>query len=259
MSRGFLLRPLVPTALSVPSSPAAPTAAIDMLNDMVGVAYTSGAGGSTDNIDVDFGSAVSIDTVALLQTNGAAANWTLRGAATQAGLPGASDIFSATFAAGSATPSSGRTHALGVLAAPLSFRWWRIGLSGLTAPIQVGRLIMGLRFQPDVNFSFGAALGVEDLAGGEFSRHGVWLPGDGRIQRTLGLRWPHATRTEAEEQVSVLMETVGNRGHVLACLDPTANAQRQRRLYYGPLRGNLQMVWNVGQRFEWRADLRSVI
>jgi hypothetical protein len=259
MTNAFLLRPLVPTALSVPSTPASPTAATDLLNDMIGVQYISGAGGATDSIDIDFGVATSIDTVALLHTNGSAATWSLRGATSQANLGSASDIFNTTFAAGAVTPESGRTHALGVLAAPQSFRWWRIGLAGLSAPIQIGRMVMGRRFQPEVNFSWGAALGVEDLAGGDFSRRGVWLPGDGAVLRTISLRWPHATRQESEEQISVLMERVGNRGHLLLCLDPDANAQRQRRLYFGPLRGNLGQSWNVGQRFEWRADMRSVI
>lgn len=260
MTNAFLLRPLVPTAIALPlGAAAAPTSALDMLNDMIGVQYISGTGGPTDAFDVDFGVATSIDTVALLHTNGAAATWNILGAATQAGLDVGTTVFSGTFAAGSVTPESGRTHALAVLASASSFRWWRIGFGTVSAPMQIGRLVMGRRFQPAVNFSWGANLGVNDLAGGEFSRRGVWLPGEGAIQRTVALRWPLATRQEAEEQVSVLLERVGNRGHVLLCLDPDANAQRQRRLYFGPLRGNLGQVWNVGQRFEWRADVASVI
>lgn len=259
MSNGFLARSLVPTALSSPSGAASPTAITDLLNDMIGVQYVSAATGATDSIDVDFGSAVAINTVALLQTNGAAGTWTLRGATTQAGLAGAADLFSGNIAAGSVTPESGRIHALAVLASVATFRWWRIAFAGLAAPIEIGRLVMAARFQPEVNFSFGGQIGVTDRAGGEFSRRGVWLPGDGVIQRTISLRWPWSTRDEAEQQISTLFERVGNRGHVLLCTDPDANAQRQRRLYFGPLQGNLGMVWNTGQRFEWRADLASVI
>jgi hypothetical protein len=259
MSNGFLLGPLVPTALSSPAGAAAPTVLGDLFNDMIGVQYVSAAAGATDSIDLDFGVATSIDTVALLQTNGATGNWAVRGATTQANLGAASDLFSGAIAAGSATPTSGRTHALAVFATPSSFRWWRISFSGLAAPIEIGRLVIGRRYQPEVNFSFGAALGVADLAPADFSPRGVWLPNRSAKLRTLSLRWPWSTRTEAEERISVLMEQVGGNGMVLICTDPDANAQRQRRLYFGPLGGNLNMVWNVGQRFEWRAEIRSVI
>ena len=40
----------------------------DLFNDMIGVQYVSAAAGATDSIDLDFGVATSIDTVALLQT-----------------------------------------------------------------------------------------------------------------------------------------------------------------------------------------------
>jgi hypothetical protein len=259
VSNGFLLRPLVPAALFAPATPAAPTALTDMLNDMIGVQYVSGAAGSTDSIDVDFGGAVAIDTVAILSGNGGTTTWTLRGATTQGGLDAAPTLFSGDFAAGSVLPTSVRTHALAVLAAPATFRWWRIGFAGIIAPPEIGRLVMGLRFQPQINFSFGAQLGVTDLAGGDFNRRGLFLPNEGATLRTVGLRWPHATRAESEEQISVLLERIGNRGHVLACIDPDPHPQRQRRLYFGPLRGNLGQTWNVGQRFEWRADLTSVI
>ncbi|OYZ15643.1 MAG: hypothetical protein B7Y35_06125 [Sphingomonadales bacterium 28-64-96] len=260
MSNGFLVRPLVPTLVSSPlATPAAPTTEADVLNDMIGVQYVSGRSAAGDALDIDFGVATAIDTIALLQTNGAAGTWSILGATTRSGLDTAPAIFGGTFAAGTTAPTSGRTHALAVLGAAATWRWWRIGFAGLSAPIEIGRLVMGRRFQPEVNFSFGAALGVADLAPGEFSRRAVWLPGDGGKLRTIGLRWPWATKQEAEEQISTLMERVGNNGMVLLCTDPDANAQRQRRLYFGPLTGNLGMVWNVGQRFEWRADLRSVI
>jgi hypothetical protein len=259
MTNAFVCRPLVPLAIETLAAPAAPTLAADMLNDMVGVQYVSGRVGTTDAIDIDLGAATAIDTIALLQTNGSAATWTVLGAATRSGLDTAPTLFSGTFAAGSVTPESGRTHALAVLASPATFRWFRIGLAGLFAPIEVGRLVIGRRFQPEVNFSFGAVLGARDLAGGDFSRRGIFLPGDGVIQRSIQLRWAHAQRDEAEQQISTLIERVGNRGHLLLCIDPDAHPQRQRRLYFGPLQGNLAQVWNVGQRFEWRADMNSVI
>ena len=259
MTNAFLLRPLVPSNILAVEPAAAPTAYADVLNDMIGVQYISGNSASTDLLDVDFGAATAIDTVALLQTNGSAATLLLRGATTRAGLDAASDLLLQDFAAGSELPTSGRTHALGLLSAPQSFRWWRIGFQGLSAPIQIGRMVMGVRFTPEVNFSFGASFGATDLAGGEFNRRGIWLPQEGVVQRTIGLRWPHATRTESEMSISRLLEQVGNRTHILACVDPDPHPQRQRRLYFGRLRGNLGQTWNIGHRFEWRADLDSVI
>ena len=86
MGKALIVRPRVPTAISAGTGTAAGTSTAYLYNDFIGMVWRSTVASGADYFDVDFGAAVSIDTVALLSTNGAASVWTVAGAASQAGL-----------------------------------------------------------------------------------------------------------------------------------------------------------------------------
>jgi hypothetical protein len=256
MGKAIIIEPLAGT-ITAPNGATAPTAASDLGNDWIGVQWTSTIASGSDAVDMDFGVATTFDTVAILSANFAAATWFLAAGATQ----GASTYDSGpnTFQAGFVVPTSVRTNALIRTGSPVTFRWLRVWLTDLTSFFQAGRLVVGKAIAPAYNFSFGAAFGVRDLGGGDFSPQGVWLPRPGAKLRTIGLSFTRATKQEIEELISPLLERVGNGKFVLVITDPDVADQRQRRMYYGPLTGDLSMVWATAAGFEWRANLTSVI
>ncbi|WP_310496491.1 hypothetical protein [Sandarakinorhabdus sp.] len=260
MSNAIIIEPLALSALFAPSAPAVPTALADLRSDLMGVRYVSGAAGATDSIDIDLAAATAIDTVALLATNGAPATWAVAAADTQGGLATpAYTSGSMTFPAGTVTPTTGDTHALHAMSAAETRRWWRLSLAGLSVPVAAGRLVMGRRIALARNFSTGAAFGVRDLGAVDFSPLGVPIVRPGARQRQLGLRFAYTYRDEAEALVSTMMERVGNTLPILIVTDPAVNAQRQRRMYFGYLQGQLDLVVNTGNMFEWRVTMASLI
>lgn len=260
MSNAVILKHFGAGALSAPNGSAAGTSVSYLDNDYIGTIWRSTLTSGTDGIDIDFATARAIDTVLLLSNNGLATTQQPVAATSQAGLATPAYTGAAvSLAAGSAVMTSGRYNSYQDLGAPQTYRWWRIYLAGLSGAVEAGRLCMGTRFSPARNFSFGAAFGARDLGGMDFSRQGVPLETPGAVLRTIGLSFTSATRQEAEETLLPLLEVIGNRRFITVLTDPDANALRQRRMYHGPVSGNLEMLWRVPDGWEWRANLTSVI
>ena len=256
MGNAIIVEPINLPAFTTGSTPAAGTARDYLNNDWIGTVYR-GTSVGTENFAVDFGSARTVDTIAFLSA--ASQLLTQR---TQAGTSfnngSVFDTGVATFAAGSVVPTSGRLHSL-LVRAPASAQFWSFAFTIASQPFEAGRLVMGNRIELARNFSFGAAFGARDGGGGTFSPNGVWLPTPGRILRTVGLTWSFATKQEAEEQIQPLLERIGNGKHILLVTDPDTNVLRQRRMYFGPVQGNLETVWRTAGAFELRCNLISTI
>ena len=261
MTNGFIVKPLVWNVIGVPAGgTAAGTSENYLGNDYIGTVWRTTATSAHAALDVDFGAAVGVDFVALLSSNGACTNQQVYGATVQGNLESTGYLGTATtFAAGATTPSSGRINSFSDLGSVQSYRWWRIYQRTLTAAFDAGRLVIGRKFQPARNFTFGASFGARDLGGMDWSRQAVPLETPGKIMRTVGLSWSAVSKVEAEETLQVLLETIGNRGFITVVSDGDANANRQSRMFHGVLEGSLDRLWRTADAFEWRCNLRSVI
>ena len=262
MSNAVIVKPLTMAAVSASSSAAGYSPAF-VGNDHMGVVWKSATGAATRSITVDMGGDVTIDTALLLGCTGAGAGWTLQveaaTAAQGATFPAGSWIgASLPFLAGATMPVSGRGRALWLAPAspPPAARWWRFTIGGLgSAAATVGRLVLGRRIALQRNFVFGAAFGVRDLSQVDFSARGVLLRRRGVKLRSIALTFGSVYRDEVEAIVHPLIEEVGNSEPVALILDPDADAQRQNRIWFGPLVGDLGTIWSRPGGFEWRASL----
>lgn len=263
MSNAWLLKPL-PIAAASASSTASGYDPAYVDNDHLGVVWKSGAIAGPA-IDIDVGADSAIDTALLLGLTGAAAPWQLSvkaatevqgsafGAGSYAGA--AQDLL-----AGSEMPTSGR--GIGLWApgdAPALSRYMRFTIAqGSTAPVTVGRIAAGKRIALQRNFSFGAALGVRDLGKLDFSRRGGLMRTRGARLRTIGIKFAAAHRDEVEQAILPLIEEIGNGDPVGLILDPSPHAERQRRIWFGFLVGDLQAIWARADGFEWSVNLVSI-
>jgi hypothetical protein len=258
MGNAFIVEPYGFTASAEGS--AAGTTPANLTNDWMGVVHRGTATSTGAAIFADLGVARAIDTLAILSAAPSVSSILAVGGGTATGL---GDLFNSgviPFAAGAFVPENGRQHNLVMINSPISARYWTTQFNTLSGgPFEAGRWVIGQRFQPTRNFSFGASYGVIDRGGGDFSAQGVWLPKPGAIQRTIGLSFTATTKADAELALQPLLERVGNRKHVLLVTNPDADILRQRRMYFGPFVGNLETLWRVPDGWEWRANMVSSI
>lgn len=262
MSNAVIVKPLPFAGVSA-SSTAAGLDPAYVGNDHMGVVWCSATGAASRTITIDMGADVTIDTMVLIGCTGAAASWTLKvdaaTAAQGATFPAGSWIGAALpFLAGSAMPVSGRGRALWFAPAspPPASRYYRLTIAGLAnAAAVIGRLVVGRKIQLQRNFGFGAAFGVKDLSNVDFSARGVLLRRRGAKLRTIGITYSNVYRDEVEKVVHPLIEEIGISEPIALILDPDADEQRQNRIWFGPLVGDLGSVWAKPGGFEWRASL----
>lgn len=261
MSNAVIVKPLAIVAASASSTAAGHDAAY-VGNDHMGVVWMSEADGASQTITVDMGGDVSADALILVGCTGAAAGWTMRvQAATAAqGAGFAASVHDSgvqPFLAGSAMPVSGRGRAMWLLpGGAVAARYWRVTIGGLSGgAATVARLVVGRKIQLDRNFFFGAAFGVRDLSSVDFSTRGVLLRHRGAKLRSVGITFGAAYRDEVERAIHPLIEEVGISEPIALILDPDADEQRQNRIWFGPLVGDLGTVWAKPGGFEWRVSL----
>jgi hypothetical protein len=231
---------------------------------MMGVVWKSPTGAATRTLTVDLGADKPFDTIALFGLTGAQPGWTLKvDAATSAqgsSFPGGSwSGTAATLLAGTEMPTSGRGKSLWLapdVSPPPASRYIRLTFGSLSnAAVTVARVAIGKRIQLDHNFVFGAAFGVRDLGSFDFSARAVPLRRRGEKLRSTGLSFPHTHRSEVEAAVNPLIERIGNTEAIVVVTDPDAHAQRQNRMYFGPLVGDLGVVWSRADGFEARVNI----
>lgn len=264
MSNSIVVKPLPWTAISATVTAAGYDPSY-MGNDHMGVVWKSTSGAGTRTITVDMGSDVVIDTAILLGCTGAKSSWTLKveaaTAAQGSSFPAGSWVGAALpFLAGSEMPVSGRGRALWLAPAspPPPSRYWRFTTGGVTSgEVVVARLVLGRKIQLAENVVYGAAFGVRDLGSLDFSRRGVLLRQRGKKLRTINVSYEAVTRAEVESYIHPLLEELGNTDPLAFILDPDADVQRQNRIWFGVMIGDLGTVWARpgGGGYEWRASI----
>ncbi len=257
MSNAIIVKPLPIAAANASSSaPGHDPSYVD--NDHMGVVWKSGAGVDTQTIVLDMGSPVSVDTLLLIGCTGATDTWTLWVHA--ANVADFSTVLydsgDQPFLAGSAMPVSGRGRALHMLPAPVIARYWQLTIGGLAGSAAViGRAVLGRKIQFERNFVFGAAFGVKDMSTVDFSTRGVLLRWRGVKLRSVAVTFSSVYRDEVEKIVHPLIEEIGISEPIALVTDPDADEQRQNRIWFGPLVGDLGTVWAKPGAFEWRASV----
>ncbi|API58275.1 hypothetical protein BSL82_02280 [Tardibacter chloracetimidivorans] len=262
MGNAIIVRPLSLGTVTAEGS-ATGTSPSYLDNDHIGVVHR-GTGTSTAWVQLDLGAAAALNFGAFLSTNLASgATIRVRGATAAADLttaPGYDSGVITPALAGSATPVSGRKHSWWEPAAAETFRYWRFDLASLGGTaFDAGRLVIGRKIQLARNFSYGLVRGVRDTSTADFSANGVPLIRRGRKLRTLSLLFESAYRDEAEEAILPLIELIGATEPVLVVTDPAADAQRQNRMYFGRIAGDLGVINTGPGKWRWQADLVSLI
>lgn len=260
MSNAIIVEPLAMPGVTASSTAAGHDAAF-VANDHMGVTWQSGAGVDGQALYLDMGANVEFDTIAIFGLTGAQPGWQLQVVAADTpdfGTGAWSDGAHALLA-GSGMPTSGRGKSLWLAAAgdlPPPKRYIALNFTGLvTSSITVARVVIGKRIQLHRNFQFGAAFGVRDLGSVDWSARGVLLRRRGVKLRSTGLSFPHAHRDEVEAKVNPLLERIGNTDCICLVTDPDAHAQRQNRMYFGPMVGDLGVVWARADGFEARVNV----
>lgn len=262
MANAIIVRPL-PFAGVTASQTAAGSSAEFVGNDFLGVCWKSNSG-AQEALFIDLGADIAVDCIAMFGLTGAQVGWTwdITAATSAQGPSFATSVWSESAGAvlaGTTMPVSGRGKALWVSGSGLkpAARYFRIGLVA-SANFTVGRVVIGQRIALSRNFAFGAAFGVRELGRVDFSRRGVMLRARGVKQRSVGITFPHVHRDEVEAVVHPLLERIGGTEPVLLVTDPDANVQRQNRMYFGPLIGDIGTIWARPGGFEWRANLTAL-
>lgn len=264
-AKSFLVKPL-PFTVITGSNTASGFAAANVTNDYMGVVWKTVTGWGSQYIDIDLGADVNIDFIGLMGMTGATTSWKVDGyCATAAQGPSFGSLFYTMpiqdLLAGATPLPSGRGVGFWAKDGGVTARYWRLNLSGLGgAAFTLGRLIFGKRIIPEREFVFGAAFGVRDLGSFDLSARGVplWRRNKAKL-RTTGISYANAYKSEVETALLPLVEEVGNEMPVFVCTDGTADTQRQRRCYYGPLQGELGAIWARAAGFEFRVNMVSLI
>ena len=264
MANALLLEPAVPTAFQVDTA-ASGYSAYFMARDEMGLVWKSVAGPDACTITVDFGADVAIDTVILFGLAGALPAWTWTielATAAQGRFTGSWWAGSAeTLLAGDVMPTNGLGKALwrAPAGAPAVARYMRITFGGLAgSAVEVSRLVAGQAIQLDRNFKFGAALGVRPLGSVNWSVRGVLLRRRGKKLRGVGISFGNVYRDEVEAKVQPLLERIGNDEAMAIVLDPAADPQRQNRIWFGFLTGDLGSTWARAGGFQADFNLVAV-
>lgn len=76
--------------------------------------------------------------------------------------------------------------------------------------------------------------------------------------RGIGISYDAATKAEIETDIMPLLERVGNEYPICIVTDPDADAQRQNRIYFGYLAGDLGAIWSRFDGFTTSFNLVAI-
>lgn len=212
----------------------------------------------------DMGAAQAIDFVSILSANALPGTTIrIRLGDTQASVDGAGSYDSGAlpFVSPAITRDDGLYHSHIELPSAQTRRWWRIDIGGHTGDFEAAKLIIGKKVTPSRYYSAGFEFGVEDLGEISLNRWGVPDEAAGLIFRSFRFKLGWIPEDEYETLWRRLTEKLGTRGVALWCFDPTPNAYRQSRTYFGWLRDAPYATGGVAKpgTYEHEFSIRSMI
>ncbi|WP_155773700.1 hypothetical protein [Methylorubrum extorquens] len=123
--------------------------------------------------------------------------------------------------------------------APVLARVWRIEIidpSNPTGFIDIGRLIMGRLWQPDINFTYdGNSLDFEALTDVEESRSGVKFFNARNLRRSFSFGFDTLSEQAAMREIYRIVTTSGVHNQVVVIPDPTDADNVQRDVFIGTI------------------------
>lgn len=218
----------------------------------------------TPYIVLDRGSAAAFDTVALLYTDlSSTATWRVRAADDKASLTDGTadyDSTSVTFRVAGDDDTWPRHHGLIRLSAAETRRWIRIDIDTDGAGgADIGRLIIGSFFQPDVNDAYGRGIAVVDPSTVRRTDAGVLLA-DARtsyLRADVSLRF--LSKSEALDEALSLLRQRGLRNDVLFCADPAETTYLRQGLIYGRITQLNPVIAAQFNRYELRFSVEEML
>ena len=256
----FFLEPRPFTVTSASAGPAERPASHLAEFKYAGMVWQSNAA-SEHIVVVDFGAAVTIDHVSLLNTNAQADTRMWIGMGTSAAeASGGSPAFS-TAPAPLITPAvTGRDRYHGFLSfAPQTYRYMALRTDTHSGVFEASILAAGQRIGPSKYYEPEWETGPEDLGTLAYGRNGVPEIADGATLRRLGFTTAWMTEAEHETIFQPLLQRLGRRGSVLCCFDPEATIYRQGRTYFGTMADQGRPRKIGFNRFEKRFEIVSII
>lgn len=197
---------------------------------------TSGA--SNVWIRGNFGSAKPVDFCSVIAANALPGTTIrLRLGATQAAVDGtaAYDSGAVAFINPSITREDGLYHSHLELPSVQTYQWWRIDIGGHTGDFQAAMAVMGQKITPGRFYNYDFEFGNKDLGSMDWGRFGVINEEPGKVLDTVDFTLAWLSEAEYEASFRPMLRTLGRRGIVHCCFDPTANTYRQDRTFMGPL------------------------
>lgn len=282
MANAFALKPL-PISAIANSGTAAGYAAANVTNDYAGVLWRSSVagGGGLIYFIVDLGADITVNTLMLfglagLVTSGGSAAVYIKLATNAQGPTFAGSSVNTGLGTGNcwADPTGYPLVIDGAVTGKNIFLWERpstdisppavryIAISFFTLNtndfIEIARIAVGKRFQPERNFSFGGGPGVKDLGTLDFSARAVLMRRRAKKLRTISLSFSNLHKDEVVASARPLLEYMGNTEMIAVCTDPTVDADLQNRCYFGPHVGDLGLTWRKADCWETKLNLVSI-
>lgn len=224
----------------------------NVTEDYMGTVWRSATGSATQTLTIDLGEDTAFDTITLHGLAGATTDWQWQielATEAQGAFTGAHfDGVTADLLAGANFPVHGRGRALWMASdetsPPASARYIRITFSAIdSGAVQVSRVCIGQDVGITRNFALGAAFGVRSFGQVDYSSRGTLLRRKAGKKRGLGVSLDHESRAVVEASIQPLLEQCGNDEPVVIVFDPEPDAERQNRIYFGLLTGDLGTVW----------------
>ncbi|NLS25702.1 hypothetical protein S2M10_06720 [Sphingomonas sp. S2M10] len=267
MAKAFLLKPLAPVGTPYATTTVAAGQPAHAFNDYAGVTVTLACDG-LDNAALlifDLGADTPIDTVMVFGVSGFPQSggqfWVQMATAAEGPFTSTYTNELGSAYAGAILPTSGLGVSMLYKSSPNTARYvrlrWLAPSSGQS--IRIARVVVGARFQPAINFEYGAQFGVRDLGSLDVNARGVLLRHRGKKLRTVSINFPALTRQEAEGVAQKMLEQVGNTECIALCTDPAADAERQSRCYFGPLVGDLGRTWATAAGHKVPVNLLGIL
>lgn len=265
MSNAIIMQPLPMASYASVRGTAAGVLA-NVGNDYAGLTWSGIVDGSNNaDIRIDLGADTVIDTIALFGLAGITGGGALIQiyANTAAQGPGAGGGWAQNFSpfAGANALPNGKQAGIWTaptVGGPPASRYWTLTGLGVGSAFTIGRIAMGRRIALARNFAFGGSFGVRDFGRLDFSNRAVMIRRRGPKLRTVGLTFPHVYKDEVENTVAPLIELAGIDSPLLLVTDLDANVNRSRRMYFGMLGGDLNVIQRNAAGWQWQANLTSL-
>ncbi len=228
----------------------------------VGMTWRSNGTSPALTVDIDFGSAQTIDFVGVLAAN-ALPGTTFRIAmgASLANVQGATPTYDSTALTFIAPAVTGRAlyNSHFELPAAQTYRYMRVTIAGHTGDFEAAFLVAGQKVQPARYYEPEWEVGPADLGTISLNRNSVPDIARGTILRNKSFTLGWLTEAEHETKFAPLAQAVGKIEPVFVCFDPEATTYRQGRTYFGRFTDNLRTRKRNYNRHERSFELLSMI